>query len=242
MAVSQKDLEHLSSDMDKLHEEVGHIKKEHCLDFKERQHVNQLDRQLHYVIEQTRQIKSSNKFFRLSRSLHKWIGLALSVVILSLAITGIMLNHKITLGYMPDVKHEASGQLPQTLPMQHIVAIAIDAAGSKDIDRIDFRPNKMYAKVRFKDDKNTEIAVDAVTGKILNVGYRTDVFLEKLHTGEIFGDMFIIITDAAAVSLVLLTVTGVYLWIYPKRKRRLNEKKEICEAKKSKPSILLENA
>ncbi len=129
---------------------------------------------------------------------------------------------------MPDIEHEASGQISQGLPIEEVAMIAIKASGNKDIDsvtdidRIDYRTKNMSAKVRFKDSENTEVIVDSVTGKVLNVGSRTDVFLEKLHSGEIFGDKFILVTDAAAASLVLLTFSGFYIWIWPKWRRRSN--------------------
>jgi uncharacterized iron-regulated membrane protein len=50
------------------------------------------------------------------------------------------------------------------------------------------------------------------------VGERNDVFLEKLHSGEIFGDRGILISDAAAVLLLLLLLTGYWLWLYPRRR------------------------
>lgn len=70
---------------------------------------------------------------RFSRSLHKWVGLVLSIVFLSLAITGIMLNHKKALGYMPEVTHKASGDISQSLPMKDIVQIAFKAVNSSEI-------------------------------------------------------------------------------------------------------------
>jgi len=226
---SDKDLEHIASDLDKIHEEVEHLKKEHPFDVEEKKHINDLDHQLHHTLSHTQEIKKSNSVIRFNRSLHKWLGLALSIVILTLAVTGIMLNHKTSMGYMPDVKHEATGQFSQGLPLDKVVMIAIKAADKKDIktvkdiDRIDYRTKNMLAKVRFKDTKHTEVTVDSVTGEVLNVGYRTDVFLESLHSGAIFGDIFILISDVAAISLVFLTFSGIYIWIYPKRRRRLNE-------------------
>ena len=229
MADFDKDLEHIGSDLDQIHEEVEHLKRKHPFDAEEIKHINNLDDQLHHTLSHTKEIKKSNSFIHFNRSLHKWLGLALSIVILTLAVTGIMLNHKTSMGYMPDVKHEATGQFSQGLPLDKVVMISIKAADNKDIktvkdiDRIDYRTKNMLAKVRFKDTKHTEVTVDSVTGEVLNVGYRTDVFIESLHSGAIFGDIFIIISDVAAISLVLLTFSGIYIWIYPKRRRRLNE-------------------
>ncbi|MBL8981103.1 MAG: PepSY domain-containing protein, partial [Gemmatimonadetes bacterium] len=84
------------------------------------------------------------------------------------------------------------------------------------IDRMDVRPRDGFVKVRFRDRANTEATVDLATGKVLHVGARNDVFLEKLHSGEIFGDGFILLSDAAAVILVITLVTGYWLWLAPR--------------------------
>lgn len=228
MAISNKDLEYYGFDLDQNRREVEHVKQEHPFGVKEKKHINNLDHQLHQTLSQTQVIKRNNSFFHFNRSLHKWLGVAVSIIILTLAVTGMLLNHKQSLGYMPDVKHEATGQISQGLPIEEVALIAIKATNNKDIntvkdiDRIDYRTKNMSAKVRFKDTENTEVIVDSVTGDVLNVASRTDVFIEKLHSGEIFGDMFIIITDIAAISLVLLTISGIYLWIYRKWRRRWN--------------------
>jgi uncharacterized iron-regulated membrane protein len=54
------------------------------------------------------------------------------------------------------------------------------------------------------------------TGEVLHVGERNDVFLEKLHSGEIFGDRWVLLSDAAAIFLVVLLVSGYWLWLYPR--------------------------
>jgi hypothetical protein len=65
----------------------------------------------------------------------------------------------------------------------------------------------------------TEATVDINTGAVLHVGARNDVFLEKLHSGEIFGSNWILLTDVAAVLLVVVLITGYWLWLYPKTSR-----------------------
>lgn len=228
MAISNIDSVHFDSDLNQIHKEVGHSRQEHPFDVEEKKRIANLDHRMHKTLSHAQVIKRKTSFFHLNRSLHKWIGIAVSIILLTLAVTGILLNHKKKMGYMPEVEHEASGQISQGLPIEKVAMIAITASDSKDIqsvkdiDRIDYRTKNMSAKVRFKDSENTEVIVDSVTGKVLNVGSRTDVFIEKLHSGEIFGDMFILVTDVAAASLVLLTFSGFYIWIWPKWRRRSN--------------------
>jgi hypothetical protein len=64
------------------------------------------------------------------------------------------------------------------------------------------------------------MTVDINSGKVVHVGRRGDVFLEKLHTGEIFGGQpFVILSDIAAIALVLTLITGYWLWLFPKFSR-----------------------
>jgi len=46
-----------------------------------------------------------------------------------------------------------------------------------------------------------------------------DVFLEKLHSGEAFGDRWILLSDVAAIALTVLLISGYWLWLVPKWRR-----------------------
>ena len=62
-----------------------------------------------------------------------------------------------------------------------------------------------------------EMTVDIASGRVLHVGRRGDVFLEKLHSGEAFGGLrWVILSDIAAVALVLTLITGYWLWLAPR--------------------------
>ena len=81
---------------------------------------------------------------------------------------------------------------------------------------MDVRPRDGYVKVRLRDAASTEVTVDLVTGRVLHVGARGDVFLERLHSGEAFGGRGVLLSDAAAVALLVTLVTGYWLWLAPK--------------------------
>lgn len=151
---------------------------------------------------------------------HLWLGIITTGLVLILSITGVLLNHKRPLGLMPDVPNEHAGDLPQALPIAELagraeqaVAPAVAAAG---VDRMDVRPGDGLVKVRFDDPAVHEVTVDLASGRILHVGERNDVFLEKLHTGEIFGDNGVLLSDAAAIGLLVLVISGYWLWLYPR--------------------------
>jgi uncharacterized iron-regulated membrane protein len=72
-------------------------------------------------------------------------------------------------------------------------------------------------KVRFRDAASTEVTVDLHDGRVLHVGERGDVFFEKLHSGEIFGGQpFVLLSDIAAIALVITLISGYWLWLAPK--------------------------
>lgn len=151
---------------------------------------------------------------------HLWLGILVSGVILLVALTGILLNHKRALGLMPDVPHEATGSFEAALPLAELARRAEAAVGpavaATGIDRMDVRPGDGLIKVRFDDRTVQEVTLDLNTGRVLHVGERNDVFLEKLHSGEIFGDGWVLLTDLAAVALALLLLSGYWLWLYPR--------------------------
>lgn len=170
---------------------------------------------------------------RMSRGafyIHLWLGVISTVALIAISVTGILLNHKRGLGLMPDVPHEPTGAFTESVHLERLAHAALAAApqeARKDwkpgdavdvglIDRMDVRPRNGYVKVRLRDKASTEMTVDIASGKVLHTGRRGDVFLEKLHSGEAFGEAFIILSDIAAVALVLTLITGYWLWLVPK--------------------------
>ena len=155
---------------------------------------------------------------------HLWVGVLFTVVLLVVSVTGIALNHKRGLGIMPDVAHESTAPLAAALPIAELAdrarAAASLTAEQAPVERMDVRPDKGFVKVRFDDAGFTEVTVDLATGRAIHVGRRGDVFMERLHSGEIFGDGWILLSDAAAVSIVLLLLSGYWLWLAPRWRRR----------------------
>jgi hypothetical protein len=159
-------------------------------------------------------------FSRWTFYLHLWLGILATGVILLVSVTGILLNHKRPLGLMPDVSHTPGGRFAEALPLAELARRAEAAVGpavaAAGIDRMDVRPGDGLVKVRFDDRTVREVDLDLATGRVLHVGERNDVFLEKLHSGEIFGDGWVLLSDASAVALVFLLLSGYWLWLFPR--------------------------
>lgn len=163
---------------------------------------------------------------------HLWLGVIFTTALVVISVTGILLNHKRGLGLMPDVANEPGRPFAESLPLARLADIALDtvarASGGDgealepavQVDRMDVRPRDGFVKVRMRDASSTEVTVDLASGRVLHVGPRGDVFLEKLHSGEIFGGLrWVLLSDAAAIALVVTLITGYWLWLVPKRPR-----------------------
>ena len=92
-----------------------------------------------------------------------------------------------------------------------------------DIDRLDVRPSKGMLKVRAK--SGWEVQLDAATGAVLQTRYRRSDWIESIHDGSFFGGRGVKLGVflPAAVILLGLWISGVYLWLLPyavKRRRR----------------------
>ena len=155
---------------------------------------------------------------------HLWVGILFSVVLLVVSITGILLNHKRGLGLMPEVENAPSGAFSSALSLGELGTRALNEVGDarppeEGIDRMDVRPRDGLVKVRLRDPASTEVTLNLADGRVLHVGPRGDVFLEKLHSGEIFGSRGVLLSDAGAVALTLLLITGYWLWLRPRWRR-----------------------
>jgi hypothetical protein len=185
-------------------------------------------------VTKARVTPTRRKMSRVAFYSHLWLGVLSTIALIAIAITGILLNHKRGLGLMPDVPHEPTGPFAGAISVERMAYAALLAApesarpgwsagDSVDvslIDRMDVRPRDGFVKVRLRDKASTEMTVDINTGQVVHTGRRGDVFLEKLHTGEIFGGIrFVILSDIAAIALVLTLITGYWLWLVPKLSR-----------------------
>ncbi len=155
---------------------------------------------------------------------HLWLGVIVTFLTISLSVTGIMLNHKRAMGFMPGTDVERPEALSVSLRLPELARLATAAVGpdaaAAGIDRMDVRPGDGIIKVRFDDSNVTEVTLALDDGEVLVVGLRNDVFLEKLHSGEIFGDAWVLLSDFGAVALILLLLTGFWIWLYPRARAR----------------------
>ena len=88
-----------------------------------------------------------------------------------------------------------------------------------DIDRIDIRPSKGIAKIKSKN--NWEIQIDIETSEVYAVNYRRSDIIESIHDGSFFSEVvkygwFL----PSGILLLMLSLTGIYMFFIPILKRR----------------------
>jgi len=164
------------------------------------------------------------------RKFHKYLGLSLCVFMFVIAASGLLLAWKKDFDFIPPTQTDVS--TASTLPIEQIAEIAQtyileNTDLDPEINRIDIRFNKGAAKVRFE-NHYSEVQVGIYSGKILSVKTRTSDIIEQIHDGSIIDFFFKTSSDQVkktyvtitCLGLMILSVTGFYLWLNPKRIKR----------------------
>lgn len=169
------------------------------------------------------------------RRIHRLTASFLSVALFIVAVSGILLGwKKNSNGYLhPDSHKGTTSDLTQWLPLDSLSAIAITTLRetgkeglSEEIDRIDIRPDYGMVKFVFANHYHG-VQLDGATGEVLHLEHRRSDVVEDIHDMSILdkmlgvdGEIFkLIYTTFTGLSLVLFTVTGIWL-----RYRRIGKK------------------
>ncbi|MEI7584174.1 PepSY domain-containing protein [Runella sp.] len=177
--------------------------------------------------------KSSNLAVstRLYRKLHKWVAIPLLLFFLLIGVTGLLLGWKKQIGLLPSTKKGELAPSAQWISLDSIQHIAQDYAQTKgespEIDRIDVRPQKGVAKIVFV-NHFTELQIDCTNGKIVSESRRNSDIIEKVHDGSIIDFLVktendpikLVYTSLLGIGLILLTISGSFLWYNPIRMRK----------------------
>lgn len=173
------------------------------------------------------QYSKAAKQTRIYRKIHKWISLPFVVFLLIIGITAILLAWKKQIGLIPKTQKTQITQPAEWIAVEKVMevsqALVRDSLRKSDlIDRLDFRPDKGIVKVIFK-NHFTEIQVDGFTGEVLSVAQRNSDLVEKIHDGSILDFLYvpeseinkIVYSTATSLVLILLCISGFFLWYYP---------------------------
>jgi uncharacterized iron-regulated membrane protein len=159
----------------------------------------------------------------LNRRIHRWGAALVAIPFLVVICTGILLQVKKRLPWVQPTE-QRGGSAPPAVSMDDMLARMkeVPQAGVTswaDIDRIDVRPSKGLVKV--VSTSRWEIQLDAATGAVLQTAYRRSDLIESLHDGSWFHDLaksWIFLPSG--VIVLVLWLTGLYLWLLPYRTRR----------------------
>lgn len=184
--------------------------------------------------------KKQAKLLRITRKIHRIMGIFLFVFFIFISVSGVLLGWKKHSGgvLLPATTRGTSSNLVEWLPLadleQKAFKVLQDSVGktfSPELDRIDVRKEKGIVKFIFEEHLNS-IQLDGATGDLLQIGIRRADFIEQVHDGSILDDYFntpngiikVIYTSIMGVALLLFSVTGFWLWYGPKRMKKSAKK------------------
>lgn len=167
------------------------------------------------------------KSVREYRKWHKYAGLSLAVFVLISAVTGILLAWKKNVSLLqPPTQKGQTVVMTEWKPVDSLADVAVAAVDSlgldsSNLDRIEYRATKGIAKVIF-DTGSWEVQVDATSLEVLSVAKRHSDWIEHLHDGSIISEGFKLISmNTLGLGLLLLLITGLWLWWGPKKIRKM---------------------
>ncbi|MFZ5970058.1 MAG: PepSY-associated TM helix domain-containing protein [Bacteroidota bacterium] len=166
------------------------------------------------------------------RSLHKWIGISVALFMLITSFTGVLLGWKKNVDLLqPPGQEGTSASLKDWVGFDVVAQSALHAFDSavgqpNEIDKMDVRPKDGIIKVLLKKGY-WEVQVDGKTGKALSVAQRHSDWIEHVHDGSIISDGFkLLYTNYIGWGLLVLSVTGLWLWYGPRRIRHFKHERE----------------
>lgn len=155
---------------------------------------------------------------KLNRKTHYWAAIITALPLLIMLASGILLQLKKQSSWIQPKTMQATGITPEIQFSQILkIASTIPQAEVKswsDIDRLDIRPNKGILKIHCKN--RWEIQLNHQTGEILQTSYRRSDIIESIHDGSYFhksAKLWIFLP--AAITLLILWLTGIYLFLRP---------------------------
>jgi len=164
-----------------------------------------------------------------TRLLHRRLGLAVAILLLVPATTGVLMNHRVDLGYTyrPSREFEAEALVKMTpARMRDLVDAAANARAATvpgttaaDIDWLDYFPRVATMTAGFRD--GTDVFVDAYSGELRAMHAPRDTWVRKLHTGHLFAGGGVL-RDLTALAWIAVTLGGLYLAVRPGREGRLS--------------------
>lgn len=177
----------------------------------------------------------------LFRKIHHWGSIIIAPVLIIMIGAGVILQLKKDIDWIqPPTMRGVEAALPSAVPGASLArmfeaAKAVPEAGIEtwaDLARVDIKPDK--GVVKFVSASNWEVQVDTATGQVLQVAYRRSDLIETIHDGSFFADWAkLYVFLPAGIVLLLLWLTGVYLFALTEIKKASSRRKRRARASAS---------
>lgn len=178
--------------------------------------------------------QSLAKSSRWYRKAHRFVAIPLLLFVAIMSITGLLLAWKDELQLKPPtttITSEGRALLSLDKIERNAIRYIDSLKLSTEINRIDYRPRKGIAKVRFE-KHFTELQIDCYTGKIVSQKTRTADIIEMIHDGSIVDYVFdsngketkLFYSTLISLGLLFLSFSGFWLWKKPKQIKRNKSK------------------
>ena len=170
------------------------------------------------------------KFTQLNRITHNWLSIIVALPILLILVTGVLLVFKKDFDWIQPPSHKGQSLATPAISMEDILIKVSSTRQAENLEwhqfeRIEFKPSKGIMK--FITPDLWEIQVDSTTGNILSVEQRRSDLIESLHDGSFFGRYVkYFMSFPAAIIMIILSLSGLYMFFYPILKRRKRDKKK----------------
>ena len=160
----------------------------------------------------------------LSRKIHRWGALITFVPLFLVIASGLLLQVKKQVEWVQPPTKKGVQKNEPVLSWEKILEASArvpEAAVTSwdDINRLDVRPGKGIVKVQC--ENRWELQIDLKTGDLLSSTYRRSDLIESLHDGSFFSDaakLWVFLPNG--LILLVLWVTGAWLWYLPISRRR----------------------
>jgi uncharacterized iron-regulated membrane protein len=168
------------------------------------------------------------------RRWHRWIGWVAALFLLFAATTGILVAATEFFGadealreHLRTVESPVTTATPPaacTDALQRAFATAAQKAPGAPIDRVDWQckgepPTVTFYLGKHGGGEDRKLVCNASTGALLTEADYTDKpFLYRLHSGEAFGDGGLFVAMLWGLALVLLTLSGVVIYLQMKKR------------------------
>lgn len=173
------------------------------------------------------------------RKWHRWIGLVAAVFLLWAAVTGLLIAFNEFFG-AEEAQREAARRLVSSVtttsdprmwaaPVSTAMATVAKQIGSAPVDSVSVSlkgtpPTVTVYVGKLQGGEDRKFVVNATTGSLLEVdAYVDKPFLNRLHSGEAFGDGGLVVAMFWGLMLVVITASGlvIYLMLRPRRRTGL---------------------